>query len=377
MIYDHFAFSLEGGGTWFKIGEGYFHNFHVESVDNPTPEPKYDYLDISGTSGGIDLTESNGRVFFKNKTVTVVIGAQTTPEIMQEIQQYVLSGFNGRRVWFTFDDSANYRFQVGRAFINFDLKEHHITFTFENVEAFRYSEPEIAKTLTVLANYERDVNTAAWTLGSISGGGGELSVANDVNGGFVYFDSEAGAIFERIKPASGNNGKYLAFGIVSIVGGDVWFEWTDNGQTVKSRTTAKVVDGTITMMCSIDGSYYEWRNVDGVRKYVPSIRCSYVFTDYLPMSGGDLTSAVSMNFPSNVIIRPLVRTFYAAGYIICDGVVVPTTVSPDKKYLPRLALAGDRADLENYKAKSVFAIIPKTAGGQPQTTLWFREAEVF
>lgn len=389
-MYEHFSFRLEGEESWTKI-ESAMPGSYVSSVENPTPEPKLEYQDIAGASGGIDLTEANGRVFFNNKTVKVVIGvAKSNVKILgMDVEplswiSMFKSGFsslNGRRVQFTFMDvdlnEGDVDYQVGRLTFDCNYKEHLVTFTFDEVEPFKYKRPEITKTLTVLANYERDVNTAAWTLGNIAGGGGELDVANDVNGGFVYYDSAAGTVFERIKTASGNNGKYLAFGIVNIVGGDAWFEWTENGKTVKSRTTAKVADGTITMKCSIDGSYYEWRTVGGARKYVPTVRCSYVLSNFLPMSGNELSDAVSMKIPSNVIIRPHVSTYYADGYIICDGVCVATNVSPFENILPRLAIAGNRADLENKTATSVFVVIPKVAGGQPQTTFRFRDAEVF
>lgn len=373
MIYDHFAIGLPDGDEWVEVGVGVLAGYHVESVDNPTPEPKYDYLDISGASGEIDLTESNGRVFFKNKTVKVVIGAQTTPESIQNVQD-ALSGFNGRSVQFTFNDvpeiDNNFRYQVGRVTIDYDLKEHHITFTFEGVEPFRYAYREYR----LLQNFTALESSGTWSTGQFFGGELVYGRDNEYSGGFcsfVYSTDKPMVQFIRYKAESGTH--YHALGIKNIVGGKIEFL---NAAGEYSQTYSKTYDGKIQMRITVDGSYYEWRTLNGTRQYIPTIRCTYMLSSDLPVSGGAIADSVRTLFDSNVVIRPLVSNTSVPAYIICDGVCAESSVGVDG-YVPRLVMPSDYADFSNDTVESICLAIPKTAGQTPQVRLIYSKAEVF
>lgn len=376
MIYEHFSMRLHGTETWpFQTGTDALAKFEVGTVSNPAPSVKVQDIDVPGANGRVDLTEQP-RVTFDNKTVEVVLQGQAYGVNMNSLES-LLSAFQGRCVDYTFDNPASVSgFMVGRVTARFDKFKNKIYLSFYS-DPFRYGAIEYERTLTVLSNYERDVNTGLWSLGEVSGGGGNLYFADDTAGFFAYYDSEPGAVFERTKSISGNNGKYLAFGIVSIVGGDAWFEWTENGKTVKSRTMAKVVNGKITMKVKIDGSYYEWMTLNNQRKYQPMVRCTYILSNFLPMSDGAPSGAVSMSFPSNTIIRPTVKTLSAPAVVICDGVVAETKISPNEVRVPRIALPNGRADFSEDTITSIYVALPKTVGSNPNVTLKFRKAEVF
>lgn len=376
MIYEHFSMRLHDTETWtLRTGSNALAKFVVGSVSIPAPIVKQQEIDVPGTSGRVDFTEMP-RVTFDNKTVEVVLQGQASNVNMKFVEE-TLSSYQGRVVDFTFDDpNSVVWFVVGRVAARFDKHRNKVYLSF-NCEPFRYGATEYERTLTVLPNYERDVNTGLWSLGEVYGGGGDLYFADDTAGFFAYYDSEPGAVFERSKTISGNNGKYLAFGIVSITGGDVWFEWTENGKTVKSRTMAKVVSGKITMKVSIDGSYYEWLTLNGLRQYRPVVRCTYILSDFLPMSDDAPSGAVSMTFPSNTIVHPTVKTLSAPAVIICDGVVAETKVSPTEAKVPRIALPNSRADFSEDVTKSIYVVIPKTAGTSPNVAMRFRMVEVF
>lgn len=378
MIYDYFSMRLRGSDEWdLTIGSGVLRFFVVGNVTNPAPNVKVQDIDVVGASGKVDFTEMP-RVTFDNKTVEVVLQGESD-NIMPEVETG-LSSYQGRVVEFSFDandetHSPNWM-MVGRLTIKFDLFKNRI-FLSLYCEPFKYGTEVKEKTMSVLPSYERDVNTASWSEGLISGGGGELTPALETNGTFIYFDSEPGAVFQRIKPVSGNDGKYLAFGIVSIIGGDVWFEWSENGKIVKSRSIAKVENGQIMMYVSIDGSCYDWRTVNGSRVYVPTVRCSYIMSGYLPTASYGISRDVSMDLPSNVEIRPEVNTTYQNVYIISDGVVAEDKVSSEYRSIPRFVLPNINASFGGEITKSVFAAIPKTAGTSPVVRFRYREAEVF
>lgn len=383
MIYEHFSMRIHGQPSWDiqTGGNAFLAKFYVGSVSIPDPVVKYQNVDVPGSNGLVDYTDSPN-VTFNMRNVEVILQGEAGASINMTTVESNLSSYQGRVVDFTFDDSSSVsRFYTGRMTMHTNRHKNRIFLSFV-CEPLKYSETVYERTMSVLSNYERNVNSTAWTLGTISGGGGDLDYVTESSTAsetrtFVYFDSAPGALFERVKSISGNNGKYLAFGLVSIVGGDVWFEWTENGQTIQSKTMAKVVNGAITMKCHIDGSYYEWRTVNNNRVYYPTIRCTYIMSNFLPMSDGEPSGAVSMIFPANAIIIPDVNTLNANGYLICDGVAAETNISPFDEVLPRVTLPGKRADYSSDYVTSIYAVIPRTASQSPTTKLKFRKAEVF
>jgi hypothetical protein len=403
-MYEHFSFRLEGEENWTKIADA-LPGAYVSSVENPTPEPKLEYQDIAGASGSIDLTENNGRVFFNNKPVEVVVGVANANKrilgvVVKPLDWIILfkngySFLNGRRVEFTFstdvDASGNTAsYQVGRLTFNCDYKEHFVTFSFEEVEPYRFGE---TKTISVacLTNYELKNNSDSW----VYGGTVSPSYSSDAPLRFVYsFNEPQGKVFRRVKGVGAYPNQKMLFGVRSVVGGKVWFVDAEGN---KSRTVATVIEpeigvvpsgsnGEIVMQFTVDGSHYEWVTVNGTRAYLPTIRCEYVLSNYVQVNASGKivnteTANATLEIQSNVVLRPLFEA--AEGLIICDGVAAesPNNVSVADLYepAPEITLNGIGADRSKEKVDSVFCWIPKdnSDAAAGSCSMRYTESEVF
>lgn len=386
MIYEHFNMRLhvteyytQNPSSWdIRVGDGVLNAFTVGSIVNPKPVVKKNLLDINGMSGSLDLTEESGRVFFENKTVTVILQGRADFAGMDDVESF-FAPYQGRLMDFTTDNYLSVSgFQVGRMAAEINKRQNRVTITLDT-EPFKYSESITRKTLVVLPNYERDVNTSDWDDGWIvDGGSNDFDVLHDVPGGIRYADSSTNVIVEREKTVgSENNGKFLALGIVSIQGGDMWFEWEDGNKTIQSRTLAKVQNGKIKRKVTIDGSLFEWVTVNGTRKYMATVRVNYVLVGFLPTEDGEVASSVSDELPTNVIIRPAVSTTYHDGYIVCDGVCVNVRISPRSNAVSKIVMPGNRADFSKPSFKSVCVVFPTSSGNNPTCTIEYRRPEVF
>lgn len=365
------AAELAGGWT-VKLGEGVLTTFYVSEVDNPAPSIKSDSVDIPGTNGKVYMDEAAGRVYFDDKTVKVVLvgqGEMANWHLFDTLR----SDYQGRLVDFTFDDHRNVKwFQTGHVSVEFDEKLCTFTLVFEEVKPYRFSTDLFQKSIAVLANYERHNNTDAWHFNTDTYGTPPYSSDSHSNTPFqtfVYsFNNVTDIKYKRTKGVGGAVGSKLLFGINTLVGGDVWFEDADGN---KSKTIATCCPTTLTgstseiRMCfTVDGSYYEWKTVDGVRKYLPTIRCSYAISDYVAIGANSVISNgnryVTFDYPSNVEIRPTASG--SDGIIIADGVAVEVDLSGREKTVPRIVLPGVNATKDGLMSKSVFCWTRNDAG---------------
>lgn len=391
MIYEHFNLRLHASeyqqqepSSWLiKVGDGVLSDFVVGSITNPKPTVKKNSLDILGTSGEVDLTEESGRVFFENKTVTVILQGRADFAGMEEVESF-FAPYQGRLMDFTNENYLSVTgFQVGRMAAEFDRKKNRITIVFDT-DPYRYSEIVYQKTLPLLTDYEVDQNDSAWT----TYGRYNPDISADSVTHFVFFSdgTMSGAVhLERTKPVGAASG-YFALGISSILGGDIWFSWVEDGEEKTSKTIAGITadatlgenaQGYIKMHILIDGSYYEWATVNGERVYLPCIRCDYSLTNYLPTNAdSELTSACSDTLPSNILIRPYVHSTNGYAFLIVDG-VKQMVYYAENEQVPRIVIAGDRADRSSANTQTVFAAISAAIGSTPNPKLIFRKAEVF
>lgn len=398
MIYEHFNMRLHAdNGTlepssWvIRTGDEELNAFTVGSIDNPKPVVKKNLLDINGTSGSLDLGEESGNIFFENKTVTVILQGRADFNGMVEIESF-FSAYQGRVMDFTTDNYLDVsRYQVGRMSAEINRKNNRVTLTFENVDPYRYGETH---TLNVLcrSNYELKNNADNWVYG-----GETPAYSSDSPLHFRYsFYTPQGKIYRRLKGVGAQPGAKMIFGIRSIVGGEVWFVDKDGN---RSKTAATVLEpelgvvpsgstGEIVMQFVVDGTYYEWVTVNGTRRYLPTIRCDYVLSNYVPIDIGGTGEIinyqgeyVTWKVPSNVFIRP---TFEATeGVIICDGVAVESpsnlSVANSYQYVPKIALNGFGADRSKEKVDSVFCWVPLDNSDAivGSCFMQFTDAEVF
>lgn len=388
MIYEHFNMRLHASeyeqqepSSWVvRTGDGVLNAFTVGSIVNPKPTVKKNSLDILGTSGEVDLTEESGRVFFENKTVTVILQGRADFAGMEEVESF-FAPYQGRLMDFTTENYLSVTgFQVGRMAAEFDRKKNRITIVFDT-DPYRYSETVFYKSLPVLSNYEVMNNDSAW---SITGGyGGETLSEDDHVTRFAFCFDSVGAEIYREKTVGLASG-FFALGIVEILGGEIWFE-DQSGEV--SKTIAKVIpletpveggSGKIKMIVRCDGSYYEWVTVNGVRRYLPTVRCQYILSNYLPVnSSGNLANSVTDTFLPNVNMRPYVTVSYSDAYIISDGVASLVGVRRDYERKPRVVLPNVRSDFSGSEVQSVMCAVKVNSSDSPTASMRYRQAEVF
>lgn len=381
-----------------RVGDGELNAFTVGSIVNPKPTVKKNLLDINGASGSLDMSEDNGRVFFESKTVTVILQGRADFNGMDEIEEF-LSLYQGRVMDFTTDNYLNVSgYQVGRMSAEISRKNNRVTITFDNVDPYRYGATRVLNVLC-RTNYELKNNADNWVSET-----SPYVVREDSPTHFRYSFSDVpkGVVQTRFKGVGAQPGAKMLFGIRSIVGGEVRLvsAEAENGVYKKtSKTYATIVSpdaelfpdstGMIVMEFLVDGSYYEWVNDNGTRRYLPTIRCDYVLSDYVPIDIGGTEEIINyqgdyatLEVPSNVAIRPVVEA--AAGVIICDGVAVtsPNSIRNNYRafvYTPRLTLNGIGADRSKGKVKSVFCWVPADNSDAPngQCKFVIIDAEVF
>lgn len=380
MIYEHFCMRLHedlsnkvipvGSDVqkpWtLRIGDGALKSFIVGSVSNPIPAIKENKIDVPGTSGELDVYGTDDHVDFQNKPVTIVLSGEASFAGMEEIED-LFSQYQGRVIDFTFDYFLQVeKYQVGRMTAAFDRKRNRVTLNIDT-EPYRYSTSIFHKQITHRTNYEARNNSTAWML-DISA---NPQYANDNVGNFAYsFNTPQAYPIIRYKPVGAQPNSKMLFGIISVVGGKVWFT-DDNGN--ESQTFATVctthqfadAEGELRMKFTVDGSYYEWVTTTDGRRYLPTIRCQYILSNYVNIdSDGEIiddlnaNTATTITLPSNIAIYP---QFYSniECWLIADGVAFKYDSVNDAGFLkpPRIVLPRTTAPRDGTMSKSVFCTV--------------------
>ncbi len=351
--------AAELAGGWSAVlGQGVLKSFYVSDVDNPAPNVKSDSVDVPGANGSVYMTEASGRVTFEDKTVKVVLGGCGETANWNLFDGFK-NGYQGRLCDFTFDDPADVKwFQTGRVSIELDDKLCTFTLTFTEVPPFRYSTNLFYEPIYLRTNYEKYNNADAWSFS------GSAAYRTDFPGDFVYLFNSAGGTYYRTKAVGAQPGAKMLFGVQTLSGGDVCFV-DDNGNESRTYATACTPSsptqehpGELRMKFTVDGSYYEWKTVNNSRQYLPTIRCTYTLSNYVPIdSNGEIVNElgngiVTHTFPTNVEIRPMASG--SDGIIIVDGKAFNADLNSRLQQIPRLALPGVDAKKDGTNSKSVF-----------------------
>lgn len=374
-----------GGGWEVILGHGALQSFYVSEVDNPPPEVRSDAVTVAGADGSIYMTEDTGRVLFEDKTVTVKFGGRGD-DMNWNLVSVLRSGYQGRLVDFTFDDYRNVEhFQTGRVSVDFDPILCTFEMVFTEVPPFLFSITPFYSLMTARTNYELANNDSAWnfeprvlatSIYRVNSGGTIACCMTNPNDNYWVK-----------KPMGGQPGLKLLFGVINLVGGEVWFEDDDGNKskTVATTRTTTLQDSSseIRMYFKIDRSYYEWHtDGGGVRRYAPTIRCDFVLSNYVPTdSEGNIVNVdgdgiITHDFPSNVAIRPVCYN-QADGYIIHDGVASKYTATGEQHTVPKFVLPRPNAKEDGVTTKSVFCAVPLDNGDADPVRMTFIPCEVF
>lgn len=91
-------------------------DLHCEPVDIPFPDVKTKYIEKEFGHGSIDLTEANGKVYYKDRTFSLTFVAQNKVLYLETLKKFV-SFIHGRELKMTFWWDKDY-YYLGRAKVN-------------------------------------------------------------------------------------------------------------------------------------------------------------------------------------------------------------------------------------------------------------------
>ena len=367
MIYENFVMRLHSDSatdsTWeLAVGAnvaGALSGFVLGDVKIQHPMPKTESEDVPGTNGLYDLTESSGRVFYRNREITVPLVFRTDRTWTDTID-ITLARYNGRMCDFAFApyDDVEWIY-TGRLSVTVDRFKNSVILTFDAEPFARTTEYTY---ITVPVSASVDKLAFGWTYDRAVGG--SLTATNNSAGVIEISASDIGTVIYYKRTGLTPSDSYT-LGVKSIVGGSIAFH---NG--ADDNLTEGVVDsnGVLTIKIVVDGSYYTWQTVNNQVFSYPSFRCEYILAK---MVFGES----SIMLASNVVIRPEIANLTAASVLILDGAVFEIDDTNNQILQPYGAvMPGARCDKSAKMAKSIFVCVPKSTG-TPATSIGFYDME--
>lgn len=109
------------------------------SVDNPNPEPKFNFIEVMGSSEVIDLTEAFGEVGYNQRTLTFKFKCFDRYDTRYDKNGIIANALHGQKLRITLDDDPD-TFYLGRVdFKTWQIDRKSHVLTFECVcEPYRY-----------------------------------------------------------------------------------------------------------------------------------------------------------------------------------------------------------------------------------------------
>lgn len=382
MIYEHFVIRLHNEswtGDWIALAgksfnEGELCDYVVGDVIIPNPSPKTESEDVPGTNGIFDYTEALGRVCYQNRQIVVPLIHREDVEWLwgEDGDNELFARLNGRLCDFSFEAYDNVEWvYTGRLSVLINRFKNLVTLTFDAWPFARKAQTTF-KQIENVQNAESDASF--WTYAEAT----DTIIADNGAGSFHI---NAGSVGTEIIYKHDNltaNQVYM-IGIKSILGGSFQFiEGTgQNGRNDSAVGTVTSL-GTLSAKIIVDGSYYEWKTINGVLTAFPSFYCEYFL---VPVS----LQSSAVWLPGNATIRPLVIFGDARrvglgqsnGWLLADGVAYNLDEYGKTSYLRGLVLPGDRVDRE-ITAQSVFACVGRsTSASVARVVISYNEQEAF
>lgn len=108
-----------------------------------TPEPNFNYVDVPGKSGVLDLTSALGPVTYKNRKV--YFGCVEYADAPEHIDRYseILNKYHGQAVKIVFDDDKEYYYQ-GRCLVSAEYENNVIRGVEFEIDADPFKYPVFA-----------------------------------------------------------------------------------------------------------------------------------------------------------------------------------------------------------------------------------------
>lgn len=366
------AFEKNDPASWsVKLGSGQLEKSVIGDVSNPFPAPKTDTVDVLGANGVVDATEASGNVRYQNKTVTVTLQNAAYDDWFDDTIS-MLAGYDGRVVDFAFADYLDVEwYYTGRLHISeVNPFRNRCVLSFDT-EPFMKS--------TIMRNYripvavDLDRTENGWTVVNKP----DTATVSLPAGGIVAWGDVGDQIF--LQRFADDTNKRYTLGAFEQAGCDYQFNGGLKNLCVPGDS------GSIMMVLTIDGSYYEWTTGDEVA-YKPCARLRYAFLELLTSNGvvagadgiDETNPRNAIILPSNSAIRPeLVNFNEQDGHVILDGehVTVPQyDVNNPKTVYPNIVLPGAKADKSGVEAVSIVAAYSLSRiGNNPNVSIQYRE----
>lgn len=352
-------------------GRGALTHLAITKISNPMPEIKSNSVDVPASNGALDATEAGGRVYYKNKPVSVTF--QTLPKQREWFPDLhdAFASLHGRLVDFSFEDALDVEwYYTGRLTVSEENPETGELTVKIDTQPFQRS--TVKRVYDIPTGTLMDRAVSGWSVDEKS----DTATVSLWDSRITIY-GRAGDVV-RLKRTA-NAGTAFAFATYASSGGDYVF---GNG----SRTIGKPDgSGELTLTLTLDGSEYDWTTENGEHVYKPSMSIKYFLTQLeLDADGrvigedGDVlpTERNAIVLPSNVCIRPELYNYGDAADVLLDGERI--YLDPHEEYrtlrlFPDAVLPGVHADFGAEQVVCILAVTGNAGNDEPDVQIRYRE----
>lgn len=348
--------SINDRNTWtIQSGSGVLQNTLVSILSNPIAEAKTNSADIPAVNGNIDLTENYGQVFYNNKVVEVSFIKEVEHSDEYFAMRDAFAAMQGRMVDFAFTGANSVEwYYTGR--LNIASEDYHAAKMVIQVDCYPFMKSVERFGMDIPTETSLDRSTNGWTVDMKPD---STTVSLQANWISAY-----GNIGDVVSISRALAGDYYTIAMTSLKGGD--FTFTGSGS---NRVMGKTQTGTLYAEVSIDGSYYDWVTVNGVKVYKPCVKMNYILTRV--RDNGKLT------LPSNVRIRPeLYNLSTDEADILLDGKRINFPENSLGCKFAEAVLPGIRADRSGTDVVCCLTAVGNSAYDNPSCRVLFRKEKL-
>lgn len=295
-----------------RLREGVLQNFVVGDVTNPYPETKSEVADIPGMNGVIDATEANGNVFYKNKTVTVILQGEASEKWFGQVERE-LSAYSGRVVDFAFEDSLSVEYyHIGRMRIaSIDPYKNRITLEFDTRPFMRAVE---SKSVQVPVSTSIDRSASGWSVES-----NPNNAVVVLNNSHIFIWGNVGDTVYLQRNATA--GKQYTMAVDVDSGCDYTFLNLVDGVATEHKVLGiPNAQAKVRLKVTLNGSSYNWTE-ESTPRFLAFGEIDYTIAE-LETSGDEVSDNCKVTLPSNVWIRPDIFNDGDEGVLLLNGWLV-------------------------------------------------------
>ena len=350
------ALPMNDAASWtIQRGLGGLEQISITKIANPFPVVKSSPVDVPCANGALDMAEADGVVYYKNKTVEIVMQTLSLQKPWFSALRDAFAPLNGRMVDFAFDLPTEAEwYYTGRLTID-QCDESTGTLGLKiDTYPFLHSVERKGADIPTVTSLDREA--CGWTVAYNPSGATVMRSANTLA---AY--GTPGSVIRLSRAASAAEYTLAA---TRLVGGDFRFSGAEG-----DRVRGVAEGGWLYAELTIDGSYYDWINENGAQVYKPCVHLDYILTE-LPDAG-------VIRLPSNVQLRPgLFNLETCAADMLLDGRRIALDANSPGGPFPAAVLPGRRADRSGAVCACCVTAVGNSAYDTPLCRITYREEKL-